>query len=189
MRLTSLHRNRRRGRGVLLGLGVVAALALAACGDSSNEDESSEAVPATSQVVQTSPTITESEPVGPLATMVWDGATGTYIGPETIEGDTPFDIRLVNESEKDVCDFVFVRIDPEANVTEQDEIAWYETETDKPPWMLGNPGHFAENVRPGETVDTQGYLFGGYRYDLVVWSVTAPHVHFVAFVNAVPSED
>ena len=189
MRLTSFHRNRRRGRGVLLGLGVVAALVLAACGDSSNEDESSEAVSATSEVVQTSPTTTVSEPVEPLMTMVWDGAAAAYIGPETIEGDRQFDIRLVNDTERDVVDFVFGRIDPEWNVTEEDEIAWDETETGVPPWVDGNVGHFAMHVRAGETIDTKGLLLGGYRYELVVWIVTGQYSDFAAFIETVPSQD
>ena len=183
MRLMSLRRDRVRGRRVLLGLGVVAGLALAACGDSSSSDESSEAVPATSEVVQTSPTATESEPDEPLVTIVWDGTTATYIGPETIDTED-VDARLVNDSDH-VVDFVFGRIDPEWDVTEEDELAWDETQTDAPPWTMVNI-HLARNVPAGETVDGQGYLLEGFRYELVIWDVTAEQGQFITFVDVVP---
>jgi hypothetical protein len=165
MRPTSLQPNRGRGRGVLLGLGLTAALALAACGDSSSE----------------------SETIEPLVTIVYHGTTASYVGPETIEGDKSFDIRFVNDSDH-VIDFIFARIDPEASVTAEDAIAWdYDTEG-KPPWQDGNYGHFAMNVQRGATVDERAYLFGGHRYGLWIWDATEQRVHFVTFVDVVPSE-
>jgi hypothetical protein len=183
MRLMSLHRSRGRRRGMLLELGVVAGLVLAACGDSTSSSESNEAVSATSEVAQTSLATVGSEPAEPLVTIVWDGTAASYVGPETMEAGF-FEVRTVNDSDH-VVDFVWGRIDPEWDVTEEDVIAWDETETDVPPWLIVY-GHFAKDVPAGETRSSeQAYLLDGYRYQLAIWDVTADEGHFFAFVDVV----
>ena len=128
-----------------------------------------------------------------LPSLTFDGTSALYEGPSEVAGYPPVQtFRLVNDSDTSV-DFGYSPIKPDEfeGVTEQDAIAFGLDPSNadvNPPW-LGNPGHFAKHVLPGETIEATAGFVAGRSYELWVWSSASQTAHFAAWVDAVATND